>query len=264
MSTQAHIDQARQPRIIAVANQKGGVGKTTTAVNVAAELAAQGQQVTLVDVDPQRNASAILQLPLDDLPATLYGAWVGATPIRAAWLPTAYGLYCVPADRNLALIDARDPALPDGATDPPRLRAVLAGLPPQDWVILDCPPGFGPLMANALTAADAVLIPFQCAPLVLEGLAQLLETIDTTRAAHNPRLAVAGLALTMTHDGAACRATAETLAALYPRYLLRTRIGVRKRLHDMVWQGPIRAYAPKSEAAQEYALLAQEVIAHVR
>lgn len=251
-------------KIIAIANQKGGVGKTTTAVNLAAGLAALGHRVTLIDIDPQRNASAILQLPLDDLPATLYGAWTGATPIRAAWLPTAYGLHCVPADRDLAAIDARDPGLPEGTTDPTRLRTVLAGLPVQDYILLDCPPGFGPLMAGALTAADAVLIPFQCNPLVLEGLAQLIETIESIQQAHNARLRIAGIAVTMTSDGAACRGVLEALAYIYPKILLRTRIGTRLRLQDMVYKGPIFAYAPNSEAAQEYRLLTEEVMHHAQ
>lgn len=254
----------KRAKVIAVANQKGGVGKTTTAVNLGAALVAEGAAVTVVDCDPQRNASAILQLDLDRVPVTLFDAWVGQYSIEAAWLPTDYGLHCVPADRNLALIDARDPSLPEGATEPTRLDALLTDLPAQDYIILDCPPGFGPLMSGALTAADAVLIPFQCDPLVLEGLTQLLQTIDTIRAAHNPWLQIAGIALTMTSNGAACRQVQETLQALYPRYLLRTQVKVRLRLKDMVWGGPIFAYAPKSEAAQEYRLLTQEVLRHVR
>jgi chromosome partitioning protein len=184
--------------IYAIANQKGGVGKTTTAVNLAACVAEAGDRTLLVDIDPQANASVGLGLPKDAQPS-IYEVLAGTAAVADAVLPSAVEhLSIVPSGPELAGANVELPRLPGSET---RLRDALRGsLDDYEFVLLDCPPSLGPLTVNALVAADRVIVPVQTEYFALEGLAGLLDTLDLIRRELNPRLTIAGMLLTM-HDG---------------------------------------------------------------
>jgi chromosome partitioning protein len=184
--------------VYAIANQKGGVGKTTTAVNLAACVAEAGYRTLLIDVDPQANASVGLGLPKDSDPS-IYAVLAGDAALADAVRPTSIDqLSIVPSGPDLAGANVELPRLPGSET---RLRDALRGaLGEYDFVLLDCPPSLGPLTINALVAADRVIVPVQTEYFALEGLAGLLDTLDLIRRELNPRLTVAGMLLTM-HDG---------------------------------------------------------------
>jgi chromosome partitioning protein len=183
-------------RIVAVANQKGGVGKTTTAINLAASVASRGYRVLLVDFDPQGNASSGVGYPRDRIELTIYDALTGEVALEDVIRPTEIvTLFVVPATTDLVgaeleLIsaDSRERFLANA------LAPVAAG---YDYVIIDCPPSLGLLTLNALVAADGVVIPMQAEYFALEGLSALTATIEKVRAAYNPRLAIDGVVFTM-------------------------------------------------------------------
>jgi chromosome partitioning protein len=183
-------------RILAVANQKGGVGKTTTAVNLGASLGVAERRTLLVDLDPQGNASSGLGVPRDDGVPTIYQALVGERPLREVVRPTeSPHLDIAPA--NIDLIGA-EIELADAKDRHARLGGILAPVAPDyAYVLIDCPPSLGQLTLNALCAADGVVIPLQCEYYAMEGLSSLLNTIELVRGSYNPRLQVAGIVLTM-------------------------------------------------------------------
>jgi chromosome partitioning protein len=189
---------AAAPNRLAVVNQKGGVGKTTTAVNLAAALAQRGRRVLLVDMDPQGNASSGLGHPTRTVEASVYRVLIGEATLAEVLLPTPVeGLFVAPATQDLV---AAEIELVDEADRASRLRSAIDALlaqQPFDDVLVDCPPSLGLLTVNALIAADEVLVPLQCEYYALEGLTHLMATIERVRAGLHPTLGVKGLVLTM-------------------------------------------------------------------
>ena len=186
-------------RVLAIANQKGGVGKTTTAINLGTALAAVGQRTLLIDLDPQGNASTGLGVPRTARTTTAYDVLLGSQSLNEASRATTIpGLDLVPADADLSGAEL------ELATQPRRsfrLRDAIAGLQALDaaysYILIDCPPSLSLLTVNAMTAADAVLVPLQCEFFALEGLSQLMRTVELVRGSLNPMLEIQGVVLTM-------------------------------------------------------------------
>lgn len=190
------------PRIITVANQKGGVGKTTTAINLATALAAIGEKVLIVDLDPQGNASTGLGIDRKDRTVSSYDVLTGELELEAAAIPTAVpGLSIVPSTLDLLGIEMEIASAPDRVL---RLRNALRAASARSagfgYVLIDCPPSLNLLTLNSMAAADSVLVPLQCEFFALEGLSQLLETVEQVRRSINPDLTIQGIVLTM-YDG---------------------------------------------------------------
>jgi len=183
-------------RILAIANQKGGVGKTTTAINLSTALAATGKRVMLFDLDPQGNASTGLGVDRNAAKSGSYEVLIGGEPIASATVPTAVpGLVVVPASVDLSGAELE---LVDVERREYRLKEAFDALQTTyDYVLIDCPPALGLLTLNALVAADGVVVPLQCEYLALEGLSQLVRTVERVHSAFNDRLAVQGIVLTM-------------------------------------------------------------------
>jgi chromosome partitioning protein len=251
-------------RVLSVANQKGGVGKTTTAINLATSLALAEQQVLLVDMDPQANLTSGVGLKGQTAPGgTIYEALTtdGVDAAQFVAATQVSGLSLIPADRNLTGAEIDLVTLPHRES---RLKQVLDALRDRfDYVFIDTPPSLGLLTLNALVAADAVLIPLNCEYFALEGLADLVATLRRVRAAFNPNLDIAGVVMTM-HDERTNlgQQVAKDIRAFFQERVYQTVIPRNVRLGEAPSHGlPGVLYDVKSRGAEAYLALAREFLA---
>ena len=250
-------------RIIAVANQKGGVGKTTTAVNLAAALAIEDKKVLLVDADPQANATSGAGIPRGIPRKTLYDALVNGDSVRELVVPTEMPfLWVLPSDKNLAGAEIE---LVDTENRNYALKNLLAPIKEYfHYIIIDCPPSLGILTINGLTAADSLLVPIQCEYYALEGVTELFDTLARLRRELNPTLAIEGLLLTMFDERTnLSSAVAKDLRDFYGSQVLDTVIPRNVRLAEAPSYGkPIMLYDMRSKGAEAYVQLGKEIIGH--
>jgi len=262
-----HVPAGRQPRVLALANQKGGVGKTTTAINLGTALAAIGERVLIIDLDPQGNASTGLGIDRKSRRVSTYDVMTATATLDAAALQTAVpGLAVAPSTLDLLGVELEIAAHRDRAQ---RLSSAIGALPPDEngqapysYVLIDCPPSLNLLTINALTAADAVLVPLQCEFFALEGLSQLLRTVEQVRSALNPRLTIHGVVLTMfdPRNNLSGQVVADVRQFMGSK-VYETIIPRNVRVSEAPSHGkPVLLYDLKCAGAQAYLKLASEII----
>jgi chromosome partitioning protein len=260
------------PRILVIANQKGGVGKTTTTINLGTALAAIGERVLVVDLDPQGNASTGLGIAAKDRRSTTYDVMTQAARLRDAVVPTVVPrLHIAPSSMDLLGVELELATAGDRGY---RLREALrrleleadAGAEGYDYILIDCPPSLNLLTVNAMAAADAVLVPLQCEFFALEGLSQLLRTVEQVRSSLNPNLSIHGVVLTMfdPRNNLASQVIADVRAFLGEK-VYQTVIPRNVRVSEAPSHGkPVLLYDLKCAGSQAYLKLASEVIQRER
>ncbi|MCZ7546137.1 MAG: AAA family ATPase [Anaerolineae bacterium] len=257
-----NVAEGNAARVYALANQKGGVGKTTTAVSLAAFLGGAGVRVLLVDMDPQASASSSLNIDKDSVPASVYDVLMGRRTLRSVVLRNAR-LHIDVAPASPALANAEVELVSEIGREH-RLRTALEeALALYDYILIDCPPSLGLLTVNALTAArDGAIVPIQCEYLALQGLGHLLRAINLVRAHLNPETKVRGLLMTMFDPRTnLSQEVVDEVRAHFPDLVFGTVIPRNVRLSEAPSHGePILTYAPNSAGAVAYAAFAEELL----
>jgi chromosome partitioning protein len=259
------------PRILALANQKGGVGKTTTAINLGTALAAIGERVLIVDLDPQGNASTGLGIDRRSRSCSTYDVLIGEAPLRDAVVPTAVPrLHIAASTMDLSGLELELGSTRDRAF---RLRDAIAALntnatPDTDYtyVLIDCPPSLNLLTVNAMAASDAILVPLQCEFFALEGLSQLLQTVEQVRTTLNPNLSIHGIVLTMfdSRNNLSNQVVADVRQFMGAK-VYNTMIPRNVRVSEAPSYGkPVLVYDLKCVGSEAYLKLATEVIQRER
>ncbi len=262
---------AASPRIIALANQKGGVGKTTTAINLGTALAAIGERVLIVDLDPQGNASTGLGIDRRNRNCSTYDVLIGEAPLREAVVPTAVPrLHIAPSTMDLSGLELELGATRDRAF---RLRDAIAALNTDaapdtayTYVLIDCPPSLNLLTVNAMAASAAILVPLQCEFFALEGLSQLLQTVEQVRTTLNPNLSIHGVVLTMfdSRNNLSNQVVAD-VRQFMGKKVYDTMIPRNVRISEAPSYGkPVLVYDLKCSGSEAYLKLATEVIQRER
>ncbi len=254
-------------KIISLVNQKGGVGKTTTSINLSASLAALGKKVLLVDLDPQGNTTTGVGINKGDIERSIYDVLIGKCEIEQSIIKTKYkNLYVIPATINLAGLDIElleksqnEPGFSKGAQLKGHIEKIKDNF---DFIIIDCPPSLGLITTNALTASNSVIIPVQCEFFALEGIMQLLNTIMLAQKSLNPNLDIEGVLLTMLDSRTNLGfEVVDDIRKFFKERVYNTIIPRLIRLTEAPSHGePIIAYDPKSRGSEAYINLAKEVI----
>ena len=248
-------------KIISVVNQKGGVGKTTTTVNLSACLEKQGKKVLLIDMDPQGNATSGLGIDTEELESTVYQVIIGEQSMEESIVKTEFGeLYLSPSDIQLAGAEIELVSMKKREY---MLKNALSGIKNQyDYILIDCPPSLNLMTINALVASDSVLIPVQCEYYALEGLSRLMQTVKSIKKQLNAELDIEGILLTM-YDSRTnlSMMVADEVKKFFPSKVYHTVIPRNVRLSEAPSYGqPIIAYDPYSRGSESYTELAKEVI----
>ena len=254
-------------KVISLVNQKGGVGKTTTSINLSASLAVLGKKVLLIDLDPQGNTTTGVGINKGEIEKSIYDVLIGESKVTEAMIKTKYkNLYVLPATINLAGLDAElleKSRTETGFKKGEQLKNNLIDIKDSfDFIIIDCPPSLGVITTNALTASNSVIIPVQCEFFALEGITQLLKTIMLAQKSLNPTLDIEGVLLTMLDSRTNLGfEVVDDIRKFFKEKVYNTIIPRLVRLTEAPSHGePIVAYDPKSRGSEAYINLAKEVI----
>ncbi|HEX4183195.1 MAG TPA: ParA family protein [Caulobacteraceae bacterium] len=270
MSEATHQRPYPALRVLSISNQKGGVGKTTTAINLGTALAAVGEKVLILDLDPQGNASTGLGVPRGQRKTTAYDVIVGGASLKDAAVHTALpGLDLIPSDPDLSGVEME---LAGAQRRSFRMRDAIAALRDSEdgggytYILIDCPPSLNLLTVNAMAAADAVLVPLQCEFFALEGLTQLMRTVDLVRGSLNPRLEIQGVVLTMyDRRNSLSEQVAQDVRSHFGDKVYETVIPRNVRVSEAPSYGqPVLIYDLKCTGSQAYLKLAREVVGRER